>query len=259
MKYLLPYTYGLGTRAKGFFYKVSFIAIILLPMFLAYPVINRSMPNFQYVISFVIAFTGFYTIYENGYITNDYLTTRFESNPVIRLEDPDRKIEKKSEIYKAVRVLYSFCCCYVLWKYYGVNILAFASCLVIMNFVYSIHNYARGVWNIPTIFCLEIMKYITVQAAFLTGYDYAVYCIAVIICFSLERSITYSLQRRLKIKYNEDLVRLLYYCITTVVGFILLFVFENRIFLFYSIYMLLFRASCFIFTKIYDVKKIRKD
>lgn len=259
MKYLIPYTYGFATRAKGFFYKMSFMIIVFIPMFIGFPLTSKTIPSFDYLIMFIIAFTGFYSIYENGYIVNDFFTTRFEDKPVIRLKDKNNNCEKLSEIYKAIRIVYALIACCILKQVFHMEIQNYVICLVILNFVYSLHNFARGKWNIPTIFLLEIMKYISIQSLFLHGDDCLRYSIAIILTFSLERSITYSLQRRLKIKYNEDFARLVYYCLTSIIGAVLYFSTKDYLILFYSLYMLVFRSACFIFTKKYDVSKIRKD
>lgn len=258
--YMIPYTYGIGTRAKGLFYKISFLLLTFLPMYSAGFWFDTSLSFIDYTVAFLIAFTGFYCIYENGYITNDVLTTRFEEKPVIRLQKSEvTQIEKMSEIYKALRILYAFLSVIALYFYFDVRIIGYVSCLVILNLVYSFHNYCRGIWNIPTILALEIMKYITVASVFLNGRNYLVFCVSIVLTISLERSITYSLQRRLKLKYNEDLARLIYYVVLTIIGAIVFGVYKEYVLLVMSSYMLLFRAMCYLFSRLYDVSKIRKE
>lgn len=244
--FLLPYIYGFSTRAKTLVHRLSFIALILIPILLHALIMAGC--NFSFVL-FCIGFTAMYVTYEIGYIYNDVYTVLKESKPTKWLEEKNSIfVQNNYPLLISSRIICIFICIVVLTKYNTTNWLEFVGCLCLIHFVFSLHNYFRGIQNVFTNGGLQILKYISVLLLFGTGKNLFVHSFSVFFEIAFVRTIEYAISKKYILtnkNINIDNFRIIYYLLLSVVSFILYVVSEKYIsFLIGSLYLMSYRVIC---------------
>jgi len=160
LKWYLPFSYGWESRAKTWPDKISFFVIWLLPLF-GLCAFFAGLSG-RYVLQFLLAAVAQYSLYEIGYLQNDFVTVRHEKFPNYRLEESQHEVVKKRlKGMVAARLLTIALCCLLL-ALAGVKEIAlfrFVSALVILMGCFGLHNWIRSRWNILTYLLLCSVKY----------------------------------------------------------------------------------------------------
>lgn len=263
MKYFIPYTYGLESRSKSIFYKLSFIILIILPILIT--VIFFGGNNFKIYIEFALAFTSMYSVYEIGYMVNDTFTTSFEEFPSYWLPQKERKVINK--IYPLLiseRVLIITIACYAMNVVNVKNLWLFIIELALLNILFSLHNCVRNRFNIVTNMLLQALKYCSVPVLFVNLNDYPICIIVMCLAVPLIRSIEFLRKKRFNIKWAQnmpfDLIRVIYYLVLIVVGVILNYFCQSFFCLVYiAVLLFLFRLTCYIGIKSKKIQDIRTN
>ena len=244
--FILPYTYGFSTRAKTLVHRLSFIALIFIPILLHVIIITDC--NFSFVL-YCAGFTSMYATYEIGYIYNDVYTVLKESKPTKWLTEKSNVFVQNSyPILISCRVVWIFICMIVMKKQHAVNILGFVGCLCLVHFVFSLHNYFRGIQNIFTNGGLQVLKYISVLLLFGTGKNLLLHSGFIYFEIAFERTIEYAISKKYILvdkKINIDNFRIIYYFVLSVVSF-MLYVMSRRYIglLLGSSYLMFYRVIC---------------
>lgn len=267
MRFFLPYSYAMITRNKTIFYKISFILVIVFPIFFAS--FWGATISLKDIIVFLLAFTCLYSIYEIGYIFNDTFTVEIEKTPTIRLNQKDIQFVNRSmNLLIAVRVLYIMIILVALNYMKIQNLNYFIIFLGLLNFAYAIHNQYRNRVNIFSIFFVVMFKYISVPVLFMPLNDYVVVAISLILVIPVIRTIEFAAKEKYKIHFLKNFVfdqfRVFYYLFLTLTFGIIYWysgVFKTGFYL--SIYFLTFRVFSYLILKTKSignkVKKIRKQ
>lgn len=242
-----PYIYGFNTRAKTMVHRLSFIALVFMPIYLH--VLMMTNNKFPFGV-FIVGFSAMYATYEIGYIYNDVFTVIKEMEPTKWLSmENNCFVQDKYPLLISSRVIWILICILILIKFQIENALGFVICLCLIHFVFSLHNYFRGIENIFTNGGLQILKYISVLLLFGTGINLMLHCFFICIEIAFERTIEYALTRGYiikKIKLEKiDTFRIIYYLILSFAVLGLFFLNKRFIsFLIISIYLLLYRIIC---------------
>ena len=257
-KFYLPYKYGFDTRAKGFFYKLSFILYIFLPNVLPIFLI-KNVVNFKIILDSFIAFTVMYCVYEIGYLQNDVITVMQETNPTYRLKKEEREYVKKHYLTLiSARIIYIFILIYFLWKNKYVGFNYFIISIFILYIGYSFYNSYRNRYNLISLFFVLIGKYCAVPLLFLPIKDYYHIILAILFAIPIYRVIEeaytgkiYTLKCKLFSSKNIDLTRMLYYLILLSISVLMYVCLDSEYIyeiLIYS-YLFIFRMICYIASK----------
>lgn len=259
MKFYLPYVYGISTRAKTVFYKLSFLAYIVIPNLIAVLIYFRFLNIVNLFIPFIMAFTAMYCVYEIGYIQNDTFTIRFEQEPTYRLPKKEQEyVYKNALLLISVRFVTIAVLVFLLSRIHGLLIFPFISMLCILYVGYSFYNSFRNRSNIVSIFFVLLGKYCAIPLLFIpVRTNYIIY-LAIIIAIPLFRTVEesktnkrYKLKTTLFTPSRIDLTRALYYLILVCVTSVLT-VFGKDSFMpaliFFS-YLFVFRALCYVASK----------
>jgi hypothetical protein len=251
MLYLLPYSYGIATRVKGLLHKISFLIVIMFPIFYLSN-ISSNDNTLLFIAKFILGFTALYSIYEIGYIYNDVITTRFEKNPTFRLDE-----KKQLEVERLANLLISFRVCYATISIVllnitnALNIEYFIILLILLHLSYAFHNYFRNKINILTILFVLIFKYISVPILFIPLEQFSPFIIMLILIVPLLRTIEFCGKPKYKIRiisnFNYDKFRVSYYFILITLGLILTYVDDSyRPLITLSIIFFIYRLLVFI-------------
>lgn len=245
--FFLPYLYGFNTRAKTIVHRLSFVALIFMPIYLH--VLMMTNNEFSFGV-YIVGFSAMYVIYEIGYIYNDVFTIVKETEPTKWLTMGNNYfVQDKYPLLISSRVIWLLIYILILIKLQSENVLGFVICLCLIYFVFSLHNYFRGIENIFTNGGLQILKYISVLFLFGTGKKLVLHCCFICLEIAFERTIEYALTRGYLLKKMKlekiDTFRIIYYIILSFLAFVLFWVDKKYIgFLAVSMYLLLYRIIC---------------
>lgn len=189
MIYLLPYSYGFRTRAKTPWDKLSLFLIFPLPVWLLCG---------SYPLTFAGKFTVLYSVYELGYLYNDYITVRHEKKPHVRLAAPE--YERVKGLLAWIVLSRGIFAIGLLWATGAAprEILA----LLVMAGAFWLHNVIRSRWNIATYFLLCAAKY---GAAVCLGGGSARITASFIAAFVLPRTLEHAAKSKYDIVFLQGL------------------------------------------------------
>lgn len=219
MKYLIPFSYMIKTRYPSLFYKTAFILVYFLPIFLVCGYYHAD------VAGLIIALIGINCLYEEGYLDNDLITSRYEKTPTLRLKREEKLyFEKKYLLLKAVRIAVFLITVVFLM---GKDINSAKTLLLggaALTLSYAFHNTIRSEWNILTFSALVVLKYLVpILCCQLEGREIEKAFTAVFTVICIPRIFEYSLKYSRKYKKlldRKEIMRFLYYflllCITAV-------------------------------------------
>lgn len=248
MRFIVPYSYGFTTRARGILDKISFFVIFFIPE--AIICYNRTKLHF---FQFVLAFTALYCMYEIGYLQNDICTASREKRPTIRLPKVlycDVKMHIKPLI--TIRIICGILCIYVLKLTEIREVLKFTILLGIVSLFFFIHNLIRSKLNILTYFMLCSIKYLALPILF-KEVNFAI-IILIVLLFPFPRSIEHASKCKYDIgiltNLNHDLFRVSYYAIlSSALCGAWMFYAEISTFTLLSIWFFTYRVYALIFRK----------
>ncbi|MGI6150629.1 MAG: hypothetical protein ACOYIR_01595 [Christensenellales bacterium] len=176
--YLIPFSYGWATRAQTALDRLSFFIIWIIPVWFV-----CGMPL---SLRFVVGVIAEYSLYEIGYLFNDYCTVKKERKPTHRLPEHQRKrIEKHLIQMVAIRMTIVVLSLFYLRSQHFVAALAF------IGVAFALHNTIRCNWNILTYFLLCLGKYLALPALFVPGM-LGEACLALFLPFVLPRTIEHA-------------------------------------------------------------------
>lgn len=254
MFFFIPFSYGLTTRSKGFLYKASFFLVFVMPIALS--VYMGTSENVNW-LDLLLAFCAFYVVYEIGYLFNDTITIEKETNPTRRLGKKDEEnVSRLILVLVSFRVIIASICILVLLHRDSLNTNVFLVFLVILNFVYSLHNMIRSRWNALTFFLLMIFKYFTIPILFIPMSMVSIYLLMLFLVISLPRAIEHLTKRDynfpLFLRMNFDVFRVFYYTVLSILGLILYFCDKRYLFL-------LIQATTFLFFRLIVLFALQKN
>lgn len=180
--YLIPFSYGWATRAKTALDKLSFFIIWILPVWFV-----CGMPL---SLRFAVGVIAEYSLYEVGYIFNDFFTVKREKKPNHRLpEEKRRQIEKFLIQMIAIRITV------VALALLYLKSQTFTAALAFVGVCFALHNTVRCRWNILTYLLLCLGKYLALPALFVPE-PLGSACLALFLPFVLPRTIEHAAKKR---------------------------------------------------------------
>ncbi len=155
MRYLIPFSYMIKTRYSTFFYKIAFVLVYFLPIII--------VCRFFYadLLSVAVSLIGINCLYEEGYLDNDLITSKYEINPTVRLQEKERQyFEKNYIILKAGRIslFLIIVLVYTITDINSAKIMLTGGVALIIS--YALHNTIRSRKNIITFTFLVTLKYL---------------------------------------------------------------------------------------------------
>ena len=224
MKWYLPFSYGWESRAKTWLDKISFFVIWLLPLF-GLCALTAGI-SIRFVLRFLLAATAQYSIYEIGYLQNDFITVRHEKFPNYRLAESQREEMKKrlKGIVAARLSTAAFCC--LLLAATGVEesaMFRFVSALVILMGCFGLHNWIRSRWNILTYLLLCSVKYSVLLLLFCPVKMLKMPLLAIFFAFPFPRTLEHASKEKYGLCFLKGSLhrfRLIYYTVFSAVAMI---------------------------------------
>jgi len=218
---------------------------------------------FSRAIVYIFAFMACLSVYEIGYIWNDRLTMRVESEYVTQRLDPSDASVLKRYYRKIVisKGLVSLLLCLLISLIamllrLEISISKFVAALMLMNMTFFVHNHVRSKWSIATFMMLCCLKYIVFVFLFpvISTGGMINLIITEIILIPLLRTIEYSTKRRYRLGFFRTLVgdldwfRIKYYIIVAGICVVLYSVHQRYVILLLmsSIFMVIFRIATLI-------------
>lgn len=259
MRYFLPYVYGVETRAKSVFYKLSFAAYILLPNFLLLLLYYGFTRINSHILDFVLAFTAMYGVYEIGYFQNDTFTVRIEQEPTHRLNRKEREfVDRYILLLISSRIMEVAVLVWFLHIRRQPRLPVFITMLCILYIAYAFYNSFRNRSNIIAIFFVLIGKYCAVPVLFIPIKENIMYYVAIVVAIPLYRTVEMTMASK-RYGYNAkpfdskhiDRTRMMYYLIMLSIS--AAFLIQRGKELFPAVvlfgYLFLFRLLCFMAVK----------
>ena len=189
--YLIPFSYGWATRAQTVLDRLSFFIIWIIPVWFV-----CGMPV---SLRFAAGVIAEYSLYEIGYLFNDYFTAKKELSPNHRLPRGKReKIGKHLIQITAARITI------VILSLIYLKAQFFAAALAFTGVAFSLHNSIRSNWNILTYFLLCLSKYLALPALFVPGL-LGEACLVLVLSFVLPRTIEHASKPKYRVPFLKTL------------------------------------------------------
>lgn len=248
MNLYLPFSYLLTTRIKTKHERISWV--IIYPLFLLFVVILLSGDILNFIASFIMTMS----LYEIGYLDNDFRTVKKEKDPTLRATEQRTWIENNIFSLVALRILISA----ILGVFLYVNtnitqqgILLFLIILLFLGFYY--HNTIRSRWNVLTYFIVVFCRYMIPVIVSVNSVYYPYLVPFIIFSFPLVRTFEHACKEKygfIKVKKlvrNPDLFRVKWYLVVTLfVFFAMLLLHQVKVLVglfILSVYFLLYRIA----------------
>lgn len=147
-----PFSYTFKSRLVTVSERISWLIIYPFFLFLVVFLFDGSY------IQFSLYFLSTLSAYEVGYLFNDFVTVRNESNPTVRCKSNSDffYVNFKSAVFSRVLIAYSVSL--VIYFIYD-SLLSFLIVSFVF-FVYYFHNSIRSRFNVLTYICLVSLRYI---------------------------------------------------------------------------------------------------
>jgi hypothetical protein len=258
---ICPFAYGIKTRTKTWVSKLSFVGLFVIPNILF---CYFSSEGEITIINFFVALSTLFSAYEVGYIYNDVLAVKYETNPTKWIPvDSLEFVHKTYEILIGIRVIWIVIACWILSVSYSISkVFTFLLVLGFLNLFYGIHNYIRGVGNCITFFLLQFIKYGGLVILFGKGRNILTYIVCGVLEIGIVRTYEYLRDKRylnsMPLIENVDLRRVLYCLLLTMITLVVSNLINDYGILLTCIYMLIYRLFCFWLSKIDFIKDDRK-
>lgn len=255
-KFVIPFYYLTYSRLKSLPEKLSLLWIY--PLFLMVFLFGfYHIEIIPHLISFLLAFVAWISIYEIGYLENDAITIKKESNPNFRISQEDiRFIEENFWKIALIRLLIfigftSILYFFKLWSFE--QIILFVSIVILCRFFFYLHNQIRSRWNILSYFFLCLSKYWVFPIIYLgLEYGFEPYWI-ILFSFPVLRTIEHAVKPKYEIKWLKKTVgtldnfRVKFYAIVLVLSLLFSFGFSfTPIFIYAITYFFIFRLGVWV-------------
>ena len=226
----LPVGYVFQSRIITIAERISWL--LIFPIFLLFIVLLNNGGVIHFIISFLIVLSA----YEIGYLYNDVITTKNEKDPTIRHE----AFHEDNFLYcLAIRSFFCAFLCAVLFYVYGIKefSLGVISVLVI-NFIFYMHNKIRSRFNVITYFLLVSSRYIFPVILLIEPIQF----IWIVLIFPLCRTLEHACKKKYKLIFltriigKPDTFRVYYLLFITIAAS-----FFDTVFLYMAVYFLLVR------------------
>lgn len=253
MLYLyIPYAYFLKSRLITRFQRVSWFFVYFVPILIFWLTYDSSVSIGYLIASYVVI----NMVYENGYIQNDSLTIKKESNPTIRipLADIDFVQENIRKVF-FVRLINIFLLlflvfCFSEWYVF----LLFLTFSFVLQVLFIVYNTIRSRVNLFLILPLSYLRFYAPLVALclvdgrldMVGFLFILYPLPKFIEFI--KNPKYGFPRASKVIGNIDNFRVVYYfaCLA------LLILFQSESFLvFLAAYYFLYRFSSLVVFRVF--------
>ena len=224
--YYLPLYYGIKTRAKGIFHKMSFMTNILIPnLFFSVFYSSQGYNSIQQFLIGIMAFIAMYSIYEVGYLQNDTFTIRLEERPTIRLDAIENKYIQENVLkIIAVKIITALFIPFLTCCYFNISIInLFLLCISLLGLflAYSIFNSYRNINCLYSIFFILIFKYCSSPLLSIEIENVLPMLAAGTFCIPVERTIIFAALGKYTEKFKHvidiDTFRVKYFFIITLV------------------------------------------
>ena len=231
-QYFLPFSYLISSRLKTKYELLSWQIIFFIPLIIITYFFLEIRSNL-FIHLFLVSQIIFYSLYETGYIENDIITTKKETNPTIRLNKIKINFITKNYFRLiSFRFLVAlFFIIIIFWldsiSAYRLNLMNFLILLILTRIIFYIHNNIRNRLTIITFFLLSILKYTFPIILFINEEKIFFPLLLTFITFPLLRTIEVTTLKRYNFKKFSKLVgdidkfRILYYLFVFIILFIL--------------------------------------
>ena len=264
---VFPYLYFLKTRLKGKIQKISWMFVYFIPNIFLYLYVTNFDISFNNIFTMILSLILINYIYENGYIQNDIILTKRETNPTLRIygEELDniRKNIRKIFLIRFVITIFILILIFILVDDYKIFI-SILTMSVLLQSLYLIYNSVRSVLNLYLILPLSYIRFYGFIIPFVPYKHLVEFIILTIFIYPFSKFLEFTKQPRYgyekisKLVGNVDLFRIKYYLIITIIYIIFYFLIElNYIYIFVALYYLAFRFSSYI--AINRIDKIKQD
>ncbi|EPM2311057.1 hypothetical protein ACTK7M_000502 [Escherichia albertii] len=193
MNLLLPLSYLFKSRLITKHEKISWFFIYPIFTLCAVLIFNGD------VINFIVAFFMTMSLYEIGYMDNDFRTTKKEKEPTIRFFEGSDWVVKNYRLVVLLRItIASLLCIYLIYNINDNELGLLVFFIIILAIGFYFHNTLRSRWNIFTYFVIVASRYLLPAVASITIPEESLLIIYLIIIFPLPRT----LEHACKVKYN---------------------------------------------------------
>lgn len=253
MKLYIPFSYLLLTRIKTKHERISWFIIYPAFLIIATLLFNGDLLNFM------LTFCMTMSLYEIGYLDNDFRTVKKEKNPTVRADEQRSWIEHNLQYLIGIRLLIALLVVFYIIPsidFIQKSIFIFLLCLLAFGFYF--HNTLRSRWNVLTYFIVVLCRYLIPVVVAVKSEFYGYLIPFIIIAFPLVRTIEHACKekyelRRIKLLVrNPDNFRVKWYAGITLLLLIFIVFYENEIvfrLVLLSVYFLLYRMMTFYFSR----------
>lgn len=264
---IFPYLYFLKSRLESKIQRLPWIFVYFIPNIFLYLYITDFDISFNNIFTMILSLILINYIYENGYIQNDIILTKRETNPTLRIygEELDniRKNIRKIFLIRFVITIFILILIFILVDDYKIFI-SILTMSVLLQSLYLIYNSVRSVLNLYLILPLSYIRFYGFIIPFVPYKHLVEFIILTIFIYPFSKFLEFTKQPRYgyekisKLVGNVDLFRIKYYLIITIIYIIFYFLIEiNYIYIFVALYYLAFRFSSYI--AINRIDKIKQD
>jgi hypothetical protein len=252
-KFILPFNYLYFSRLKKL--AELFSLIWIYPLFLFVFLFGfYGVTIWPHIISFLIGFFAWLSIYEIGYLENDALTIRKEANPNIRISQSEIQFIQDNFISICFGRILTFLFLVLIiavFDLFCVNqLLLFTGMVLASRLFFYLHNQIRSRFNILTYFLLCLTKYLVFPMIYLgIEYGYEPYWV-ILLTFPLLRTFEHALKPKYQLKKLKkwagslDHFRVRYYGVLLGMSILLVYVNGGPKVLLYSIcYFFFYRLA----------------
>lgn len=264
---IFPYLYFLKTRLKGKIQKLSWVFVYFIPNIFLYLYITDFDISFNNIFTMILSLILINYIYENGYIQNDIILTKRETNPTLRIygEELDniRKNIRKIFLIRFVITIFILILIFILVDDYKIFI-SILTMSVLLQSLYLIYNSVRSVLNLYLILPLSYIRFYGFIIPFVPYKHLVEFIILTIFIYPLPKFLEFTKQPRYKYEFlskmvgNIDLFRIKYYLISNILFLLAYTLFEIEfVYIFIFLYYLIFRLFAYVAIK--KISIVKKD
>ena len=242
MKYLIPLSYLFSSRLKTTHEKISWL--IIYPAFLI--LVCQLYGGNILFLSLAIILTM--SVYEIGYLDNDFRTVLSERSPTMRCGDERTSISKNLRKILASRITYAIIIIIFFYLHTEfVNFIKLIVALTILTIGFYFHNTIRSRWNILTYIIIVSCRYVIPILASVCMGCYLLLFITII--FPMVRTVEHSCKDKYdfpaikRIVADPDIFRVRIYGFIFIISSLIAFRIDDYKFMLLSTYFLVYRIA----------------
>lgn len=247
--YILPFCYLIKSRLQKFNLFLSWFFIFYFINFLTVYLMNQNINFLYYNLFFFILIYN----YEIGYFINDFITSKNEQNPTIRLNNTEYEFVDNN--FNKIIFLRIFILLLLFIFFFRFINLYFILCILFMNFAFILHNYFRGFQNIFTFLFLHHSKNLCITMPFIHDIfllNFIIFCNSSLYRFLENLSLSrfkLTFFNKSIISTNRHMFRFIYFIFIFFIITIFLFYTNNMIIIIPTLLILIFRSIIFYLYK----------